>query len=323
MNDITSAIRTYLVTGGAGFIGSHFVRTLVSQGHRVHVLDKLTYAGNIKNLQDLIESGQVVFFHGDICDPKISRLAMESTDLVVNFAAESHVDRSILDSAEFIKTNVLGVENLLSLALKLGISQFIQISTDEVYGSIEVGTWTEDSPLMPNSPYSASKASADLLALSFFKTHGLDVRITRCCNNFGPMQMPEKFIPNLITKMLRQENLPIYGDGKNVREWIHVDDHCFGINLVINEGKPGEVYNIGSSFELENIEVAKLLLSLFGSNLDRLEYVKDRKGHDFRYSIDSSKIKSLGFSYNKNFSDELRGVIEWYRDHDEYWRVKA
>lgn len=248
---------------------------------------------------------------------------MESTDVVVNFAAESHVDRSILNSAEFIKTNVLGVENLLSLALKLGISQFIQVSTDEVYGSIESGTWVEDSPLMPNSPYSASKAGADLLALSYFKTHGLDVRITRCCNNFGAMQMPEKFIPNLITRMLRKEKLPIYGNGKNVREWIHVEDHCVGINLVIDKGEAGEVYNIGSNFELENIEVAKLLLRAFGSELDCLQYVEDRKGHDFRYSIDSSKIKSLGFTYTKDFNEEIRNTIDWYRENTEYWSSKA
>ncbi len=323
MNDITSPIRRYLVTGGAGFIGSHFVRFLVSQGHKVHVLDKLTYAGNLKSIQDLIETGQITFFKGDICDSKISQLAMESTDVVVNFAAESHVDRSILNSAEFIKTNVLGVENLLSLALKLGISQFIQVSTDEVYGSIESGTWVEDSPLMPNSPYSASKAGADLLALSYFKTHGLDVRITRCCNNFGAMQMPEKFIPNLITRMIRKEKLPIYGNGKNVREWIHVEDHCVGISLVIDKGEAGEVYNIGSNFELENIEVAKLLLRAFGSDLDCLQYVEDRKGHDFRYSIDSSKIKSLGFTYTKDFNEEIRNTIDWYRENTEYWSSKA
>lgn len=319
MNDIASANRTYLVTGGAGFIGSHFVRILVSQGHKVRVLDKLTYAGNLKNIQDLIATGQILFFQGDICDSKIGRLAMESADIVVNFAAESHVDRSILNSAEFIKTNVLGVENLLSLALELEISQFIQVSTDEVYGSIESGNWAEDSPLLPNSPYSASKAGADLLALSYFKTHGLDVRITRCCNNFGAMQMPEKFIPNLITRMLRKEKLPIYGNGKNVREWIHVEDHCFGINLVIDKGKPGEIYNIGSNFELENIEVAKLLLRTFGSDLDCLQFVDDRKGHDFRYSIDSSKIKSLGFTYTKNFNEEIRNTIDWYRENREYW----
>jgi dTDP-glucose 4,6-dehydratase len=312
--------RKFLVTGGAGFIGSNFVERLISKGESVRVLDKLTYAGNLKSIQGFIDQGQLDFFHGDICDPVVVREAMDSVDVVVNFAAESHVDRSIESSAEFVKTNVLGTENLLAHALMLKTKVFIQISTDEVYGSIDNGSWKEDSPLKPNSPYSASKAAADLLAISYYKTHGLDIRITRCCNNYGPRQLPEKLIPSFITKLMKNEKVPLYGDGRNIREWIHVDDHCRAIDLVVEEGKPGEVYNIGSGFELENLELANLLLKVFNLESSFIRKVEDRKGHDFRYSVDSLKIQNLGFKSKQEFEKGLLETIDWYKNNTNFWK---
>jgi dTDP-glucose 4,6-dehydratase len=312
--------RKFLVTGGAGFIGSNFVERLISKGESVRVLDKLTYAGNLKSIQGFIDQGQLDFFHGDICDPVVVREAMDSVDVVVNFAAESHVDRSIESSAEFVKTNVLGTENLLAHALMLKTKVFIQISTDEVYGSIDNGSWKEDSPLKPNSPYSASKAAADLLAISYYKTHGLDIRITRCCNNYGPRQLPEKLIPSFITKLMKNEKVPLYGDGRNIREWIHVDDHCRAIDLVVEEGKPGEVYNIGSGFELENLELANLLLKFFNLESTYISLVEDRKGHDFRYSVDSRKIQNLGYKSKQEFEKRLLETIDWYKNNTNYWK---
>jgi dTDP-glucose 4,6-dehydratase len=312
--------RKFLVTGGAGFIGSNFVERLVSKGESVRVLDKLTYAGNLKSIQRFIDQGRLDFFHGDICDPAVVREAMDSVDVVVNFAAESHVDRSIESSSEFVKTNVLGTENLLAHALMLNIKVFIQISTDEVYGSIDNGSWKEDSPVKPNSPYSASKAAADLLAISYYKTHGLDVRITRCCNNYGPRQLPEKLIPNFITKLMKNEQVPLYGDGRNIREWIHVDDHCRAIDLVVEEGKPGEVYNIGSGFELENLELANLLLKVFNLESSFIRKVEDRKGHDFRYSVDSLKIQNLGYKSKQEFDKGLLETIDWYKNNTNFWK---
>jgi dTDP-glucose 4,6-dehydratase len=312
--------RKFLVTGGAGFIGSNFVERLISKGESVRVLDKLTYAGNLKSIQGFIDQGQLDFFHGDICDPVVVREAMDSVDVVVNFAAESHVDRSIESSAEFVKTNVLGTENLLAHALMLKTKVFIQISTDEVYGSIDNGSWKEDSPLKPNSPYSASKAAADLLAISYYKTHGLDIRITRCCNNYGPRQLPEKLIPSFITKLMKNEKIPLYGDGRNIREWIHVDDHCRAIDLVVEEGKPGEVYNIGSGFELENLELANLLLKVFNLESSFIRKVEDRKGHDFRYSVDSLKIQNLGYKSKQEFDKGLLETIDWYKNNTNFWK---
>jgi dTDP-glucose 4,6-dehydratase len=312
--------RKFLVTGGAGFIGSNFVERLISKGESVRVLDKLTYAGNLKSIQGFIDQGQLDFFHGDICDPVVVREAMDSVDVVVNFAAESHVDRSIESSAEFVKTNVLGTENLLAHALMLKTKVFIQISTDEVYGSIDNGSWKEDSPLKPNSPYSASKAAADLLAISYYKTHGLDIRITRCCNNYGPRQLPEKLIPSFITKLMKNEKVPLYGDGRNIREWIHVDDHCRAIDLVVEEGKPGEVYNIGSGLELENLELANLLLKFFNLESTYISLVEDRKGHDFRYSVDSLKIQNLGYKSKQEFEKGLLETIDWYKNNTNFWK---
>ena len=311
--------RKFLVTGGAGFIGSNFVARLISNGESVRVLDKLTYAGNLKNIQGSIDQGQLDFFHGDICDPVIVREAMDSVDVVVNFAAESHVDRSIESSAEFVRTNVLGTENLLAHALILNTKIFIQVSTDEVYGSIAEGSWSEDSPLKPNSPYSASKAAADMLAISYYKTHGLDVRITRCCNNYGPKQLPEKLVPNFITRLIKGEKVPLYGDGKNVREWIHVEDHCRGIELVVEAGKPGDIYNIGSGFELENLKLAQILLSHFEVEEDCIDFVEDRKGHDFRYSVDASRINQLGFTCKIAFDLGISETVKWYRTNQKYW----
>jgi dTDP-glucose 4,6-dehydratase len=312
--------RKFLVTGGAGFIGSNFVERLISKGESVRILDKLTYAGNLKSIQEFIDQGQLDFFYGDICDPVIVREAMDSVDVVVNFAAESHVDRSIQGSAEFVRTNVLGTENLLTHALMLKTKVFIQVSTDEVYGSIVEGSWSEDSPLKPNSPYSASKAAADMLAISFYKTHGLDVRVTRCCNNYGPKQLPEKLVPNFITKLIKGEKVPLYGDGKNVREWIHVEDHCRGIEFVIEAGKPGDIYNIGSGFELQNLNLAQILLSHFEVEADCIDFVEDRKGHDFRYSVDASKINQLGFTCEIPFDLGISKAVEWYRNNQNYWQ---
>ena len=309
----------FLVTGGAGFIGSNFVRKIVSLGYKVNVLDKLTYAGNLENIQSLIEGGQIVFFHGDICDPQITFKALDGVDVVVNFAAESHVDRSIENSLDFVRTNVLGTENLLAQSLKAGVKTFIQISTDEVYGSIETGSWTEDSQISPNSPYSASKAAGDLLALAYFRTHGLDVRITRCSNNYGPYQLDEKLVPTLITRLIKNESLPIYGNGLNQREWIFVDDHCSAVFLVLQKGVPGNIYNIGSGLEMNNLEMAHKLVEIFGRSTDLIEFVPDRKGHDFRYSVDSQKVRELGFTCSVSFEEGIQMTADWYLENKGFW----
>jgi dTDP-glucose 4,6-dehydratase len=309
----------FLITGGAGFIGSNFVRKIVSLGYKVNVLDKLTYAGNLENIQSFIESGQIVFFHGDICDPLITSQALDGVDVVVNFAAESHVDRSIENSLDFVRTNVLGTENLLAHSLKAGVKTFIQISTDEVYGSIETGSWTEDSQIAPNSPYSASKAAGDLLALAYFRTHGLDVRITRCSNNYGPYQLDEKLVPTLITRLIKNESLPIYGNGLNQREWIFVDDHCSAVFLVLQKGVPGNIYNIGSGLEINNLEMAHKLVQIFGRSTDLIEFVPDRKGHDFRYSVDSQKVRELGFTCSVSFDEGIQMTADWYLENKGFW----
>ena len=309
----------FLVTGGAGFIGSNFVRKIVSLGYKVNVLDKLTYAGNLENIRSFIESGQIVFFQGDICDPLITSEALNGVDVVVNFAAESHVDRSIENSLDFVRTNVLGTENLLAQSLKAGVKTFIQISTDEVYGSIETGSWTEDSQISPNSPYSASKAAGDLLALAYFRTHGLDVRITRCSNNYGPYQLDEKLVPTLITRLIKNERLPIYGNGLNQREWIFVDDHCSAVFLVLQKGVPGNIYNIGSGLEMNNLEMAHKLVEIFGRSSDLIEFVPDRKGHDFRYSVDSQKVRELGFTCSVSFDEGIQMTADWYLKNKGFW----
>jgi dTDP-glucose 4,6-dehydratase len=278
----------------------------------VLVLDKLTYAGKLSNLSGVAHNPNFEFVQGDICDVElVNDLAME-VDAIINFAAESHVDRSIENSSEFIKSNVLGTQVLLESAKKYKIKRFIQVSTDEVYGSIPTGSWDESSPLLPNSPYSASKAAADLLVRAYFVTHGLNINITRCSNNFGPKQDPEKLIPNFILKLSQDQKVPVYGDGLNVRDWLHVNDHCFGIYLTLIKGVPGEIYNIGGGTELNNLDLTRILLNLFHKSEDSIEFVSDRLGHDRRYSVNDSKIKSLGYQSSQNFEADLEQTVEWF-----------
>ncbi|MFJ6614090.1 dTDP-glucose 4,6-dehydratase [Streptomyces sp. NPDC091289] len=313
-----------LVTGGAGFIGSHYVRTLLGPAGpgdvTVTVLDKLTYAGNPDNLREVRDDPRFSFVRGDICDePLVTRLT-ERASHVVHFAAESHVDRSILGSAAFVRTNVLGTQVLLDAALRAGSRTFVHVSTDEVYGSIDEGSWSEDHPLDPTSPYSASKASSDLLALSYHRTHGLDVRVTRCSNNYGHHHFPEKVIPLFVTNLLDGRTVPLYGDGGNVRDWLHIDDHVRGIELVRTAGRPGEVYNIGGGTELSNLELLKLLLVGCDARWESVEYVTDRKGHDRRYSVDWTKIRTeLGYQPRKDFATGLAETISWYRENRTWW----
>lgn len=314
-----------LVTGGAGFIGSNFIRMiyrgeLVGVTH-VTVLDKLTYAGLKENLTQVSNNSSYVFQHGDICDPELVASLVSEVDAVVNFAAESHVDRSISGAADFIQANIVGVQVLLD-AIKASdrAIRFLQISTDEVYGSIETGSWTEEWPLQPNSPYSASKAGGELLARSYHRTHKLDVVITRCSNNYGTHHFPEKLIPLFITNLLEGRKVPVYGSGKNVRDWLHVDDHCRGIFNVLMNGRSGQVYNIGGGRELTNIEITHLLLEAMGADESSIEYVEDRKGHDLRYSVDWTKInKELGYEPHVNFEDGIKDTIQWYRDNQAWW----
>ncbi|MFD4642136.1 dTDP-glucose 4,6-dehydratase [Lentzea sp. NPDC058436] len=313
-----------LVTGGAGFIGSHYVRELVSgsypafAGAEVVVLDKLTYAGSETNLAPV--AGKFEFVRGDICDAAVVAEQMRGIDVVVHFAAESHVDRSITGSADFVLTNVLGTQTLLQGALNAGVKRFVHVSTDEVYGSIETGSWTETHILEPNSPYSASKASSDLLARAFHRTHGLPVSITRCSNNYGPYQFPEKVIPLFVTNLIDGGKVPLYGDGLNVRDWLHVADHCRGIQLVAEGGRPGEIYNIGGGTELTNRELTEKLLTATGRDWSSVEPVQDRKGHDRRYSVDISKIASeLGYAPQVDFTVGLADTVDWYRENRAWW----
>jgi dTDP-glucose 4,6-dehydratase len=308
-----------LITGGAGFIGSNFVRMLCAgrlgiTPSKVSVLDKLTYAGKLENISDLIATGAIEFIKGDICDSQLVAKHTANIDLIVNFAAESHVDRSISDGYDFVKTNVLGTQNLLHHAVKNNVSQFLQISTDEVYGSISKGKWNEEWPLHPSSPYSSSKAAADLLALAYSKTFGLDVRITRSCNNYGPRQHSEKLIPLLISKIINEEDLPIYGNGSQIREWIHVDDNCEGIAKVITSGEAGQVYNIGTEVNFSNHQIADILLDYMKPNKSKVIFVPDRKGHDFRYAISSQKINAIDFVPKINFYDGLSATVGWYKN---------
>lgn len=314
-----------LVTGGAGFIGSNFVRLLTKNElpgiSKVIVLDKLTYAGVRENLSAASSSNMYSFVQGDICDPILVRSLLSDVDAVINFAAESHVDRSINSAAEFVSTNVAGVQVLLDAIKSSGRKiRFLQVSTDEVYGSIEAGSWDEDSPLLPNSPYSASKAGGELLARAYHRTHGMDVVITRCSNNYGTHHFPEKLIPLFITNLLEGKKVPVYGNGKNVRDWLHVDDHCRGIHAALMSGKSGEVYNIGGGRELTNLEITHLILEAMGADESAIEYVEDRKGHDFRYSVDWNKInRELGYEPQVEFEDGLRETIDWYRNNRAWW----
>ncbi|MBB1157582.1 MULTISPECIES: dTDP-glucose 4,6-dehydratase [Amycolatopsis] len=315
-----------LVTGGAGFIGSHYVRQVLSGAYptladaEVVVLDKLTYAGNEANLAPVADSPRLRFVQGDICDTAQVTELMSGVGLVVHFAAESHVDRSILGSADFVLTNVLGTQTLLQAALEAQVGKFVHVSTDEVYGSIQDGSWSEEHVLEPNSPYSASKASSDLIARSYFRTHGLPVCVTRCSNNYGPYQFPEKVIPLFATNLLDGKKVPLYGDGLNIRDWLHVDDHCHGIQLVADGGRPGEIYNIGGGTELTNRELTERLLDAVGVGWEMVEPVADRKGHDRRYSVDIAKISAeLGYAPRVSFEDGLAETVRWYADNRAWW----
>jgi dTDP-glucose 4,6-dehydratase len=315
-----------LVTGGAGFIGSHFVRETVKDrypalaGAEVVVLDKLTYAGNLANLAPVAGSARLTVVEGDILDARLATELMDAADAVVHFAAESHVDRSILGAADFVMTNVVGTQTLLDAALRVGVGRFLHVSTDEVYGSIDEGSWDEIQPLSPNSPYSASKASSDLLALAYSRTHGLDVAVTRCSNNYGPYQFPEKVIPLFVTNLLDGMKIPLYGDGRNVRDWLHVDDHCAGIAVALTQGRAGEVYNIGGGTELSNLELTQIILEACGADWTAVERVPDRKGHDLRYSVDITKISDeLGYRPRVPFDTGISETVTWYREHREWW----
>jgi dTDP-glucose 4,6-dehydratase len=315
-----------LVTGGAGFIGSHFVRTMLSGGYpeyadaEVVVLDKLTYAGNRANLDAVADSPRLTFVEGDILDAAALGELMPGVDAVVHFAAESHVDRSITGAADFVVTNVVGTQTMLEAARRAGVGRFLHVSTDEVYGTIAEGSWTEDRPLEPNSPYSASKAGSDLIARAYHRTHGMDVVITRCSNNYGPFQFPEKVIPLFVTNLVDGKNVPLYGEGANVRDWLHVDDHCRGIALVLAGGRAGEVYNIGGGTELSNRELTERLLEACGADWSRVEHVPDRLGHDLRYSVDISKIAGeLGYQPRVPFEQGLRDTVEWYVARRDWW----
>ncbi|SHI89475.1 dTDP-glucose 4,6-dehydratase [Desulfofundulus thermosubterraneus] len=332
-----------LVTGGAGFIGSNFTRYILQACPGVSVinLDKLTYAGNLENLADLADHPRHAFIHGDICDRRlVGEIFSRGVDAVINFAAESHVDRSIVDASPFIETNVRGTQVLLDAAAEYWKDRFggraaagaeepvifIQVSTDEVYGSLgPEGRFTEGSPLKPSSPYSASKAAADLLALAYHRTYGLPVVITRCSNNYGPYQFPEKLIPLMITNALENQPLPVYGDGLNMRDWLHVEDHCRALELVLFRGKPGEVYNIGGHGERTNLEVVQAILKHLGKPESLIRFVKDRPGHDRRYAIDPSKItRELGWEPRHKFEEGLAATVEWYIINRSWWeRIKS
>ena len=312
----------YFVTGGAGFIGSHYVDLLLSSTQdvdKVTVYDNFTYAGNIRNLDTHKNDPRLKVVTGDICNSKELKSALTGHEVIVHFAAESHVDRSIQDSGIFIRTNVMGTYNLLETARMLDINSFIHISTDEVYGSLLSGSATEESPLMPNSPYAASKASSDLLARSYFVTHGMDVRITRCSNNYGPRQFPEKVIPVLTYAGLKKTKMPIYGNGLNVREWIYVKDHCRGVQLVLEEGTAGNIYNIGSGVHLNNIQLAGEISTLLNLGSESYEFVEDRKGHDFRYSVNFEKLTKLGYTPTVDFKIGLKETVSWYQENTDWW----
>lgn len=311
-----------LVTGGSGFIGTNFVRDQLARHPERSVvnLDALTYAGNPANLADLASDPRYVFVRGDIRDAALVSDLMGEVDAVVHFAAESHVDRSITDPGAFVSTNVQGTFTLLEAARRAGVDRFLHVSTDEVYGSIVEGAFREMDPLRPSSPYSASKAGSDLLALAYHTTHGLPVVVTRCSNNYGPYQFPEKLIPLFVTNLLEGRKVPVYGSGTNVREWIYVLDHCRAIEFVLDRGNPGEVYNIGSGVEKTNLEITDALLRLLGRDESAVEHVDDRKGHDFRYAIDCSKLRALGWTPAFGFEEALAETVDWYRANEAWWR---
>ena len=314
-----------VVTGGAGFIGSHYVRRLLTGAsslvpEQVVVLDKLTYAGNLANLDPVADDPRLQVTVGDICDADVLDQVLPGADVVVNFAAETHVDRSIHGPADFILTNVVGAQTLFDACLRHATPRVVHIGTDEVYGSIESGSWTEDSPLLPNSPYSAAKASAELLVRAYHRTFDLNISSTRCSNNYGPYQFPEKVIPLFVTNLIRGRRVPLYGDGRNVRDWLHVDDHCAGIDIVVQRGEAGAAYNIGGGEELSNVELTQEICDAMGVSWDDVvEHVPDRLGHDLRYSVDDSRLRALGYSPKRTFAEGLAETIEWYRANESWW----
>jgi dTDP-glucose 4,6-dehydratase len=311
-----------VVTGGAGFIGSNFVRYMLRRHDDLEVvnLDKLTYAGNLENLRDVEDDRRYSFVHGDICDAALVGETLRGADVVVNFAAETHVDRSISGPQDFIRTDVLGTHTLLEAVRELEVPRYLQISTDEVYGSTESGAFTEESDLDPSSPYSASKAGGDLLVLAYHRTFGTPVLITRSSNNYGAFQYPEKIVPLFITNAIDDLQLPVYGDGLNVRDWLHVDDNCAGIDLVLREGVPGQVYNIGGGNEVQNLTLTHRILELLGKSEELIRYVADRPGHDRRYAIDCAKLRALGWHPETSFDAGLERTVSWYRDNPAWWR---
>lgn len=311
-----------LVTGGAGFIGSNFIRHMLEKYPDVRItnLDKLTYAGNPDNLKDIEDDERYDFVKGDVCDKGTVERLVKEADAIAHFAAETHVDRSIIDAGSFVLTDVFGTYRLLEAAKRFGIERFVHISTDEIYGSINDGKFREGDLIRPRNPYSASKAGAELLAMSYFTTHGLPVVVTRSSNNYGPYQHPEKLIPRFVTNALKGEKLPLYGDGKNVRDWLHVKDNCSAIDMVLRKGKSGEVYNVGGGNEKQNIEITRIILDHLGKPGSLIEFVKDRKGHDRRYALDSEKIRKLGWKPESDFESDLRKTVEWYKNNEWWWR---
>ena len=315
-----------VVTGGAGFIGSNFVR-MALRGDlptvtvtSLTVIDSLTYSGTLTNLEAVADDPRYRFEHADIRDTEALNRILPGHDAIVHFAAESHVDRSVVDASIFVETNVLGTQRLLDAALAHGVPRFVHVSTDEVYGSIDEGAWDEEEPLLPNSPYAASKAGSDLIVRSYHRTHGMNVSITRCSNNYGPHHFPEKVIPLFVTNLIDGKPVPLYGDGQNQRDWLHVDDHCRGIALVLTDGKAGEIYNIGGGTELTNRELTTMLLEATGRDESFVTYVEDRKGHDRRYCVSIDKIsRELGYAPQVPFSDGLANVVQWYRDNRAWW----
>ena len=315
-------MKTLLITGGAGFIGSNFIRHMVNKypDYRIVNLDKLTYCGNLENLRDIEKHKNYKFVKGDITDAKLVNKLVGESDIVINFAAESHVDRSITDPGVFVRTNVLGTYTLLEAARKAGVELFLQVSTDEVYGSVEKGFSKETDVLDARSPYSASKASADLLVKSYFVTFKLPVTITRSSNNFGPYQYPEKIIPLFITNLMAGKKVPVYADGMNMRDWLYVVDNCEAIDVVLHRGGPGEIYNIGIGGETTNLALTKMLLDILGKDESSIEYVKDRPGHDKRYALDVSKLKALDWKPRHEFKFALEKTVAWYKDNEAWWR---